>query len=172
MEELVGCFGEGIVNPDNSLNRAAMCAVVFGENGGGELEKLNRITHAHILRETLRLSRELYEKGYDIVLIDAPLLFESGFDKYCSAVVAVTASEETVIRRIMRRDGIDRDSALSRLRTQKSAEYLASRADYVIVNDGDDDAMDRTIDGCACDLKKKARAMNRIKNKKEAENEN
>ena len=158
MTELVERFGEKAANGDNSLNRQEMRALVFGGDKQA-LDDLNAITHKHILAETERIAAELYESGNDIVLIDAPLLYESGFDKKCYRVIAVTASEATVVRRIMRRDGIDEDSARARLKTQIAAANLAERADFVIVNDGDDEAMDREIDACVKALRKEYRAM-------------
>ena len=141
-EELSPCmialrdrFGEKVVCPDGSLDRAAMRALVF--SGDGEaLSDLNRITHAYILDETRRRVQELYEAGFPIVLIDAPLLYESGFDAECARVLCVTAPEEVLIRRIMNRDGISEADALRRLAAQKSVAELEERADYVIENDG------------------------------------
>ena len=151
MAELVGRFGAEVANADNSLNRQAMRDLVFGGDTQA-LADLNAITHKHILEETERIARGLYADGSRIVLIDAPLLYESCFDKKCAKVIAVTASEATVIRRIMRRDGIDEEAARARLKTQISAADLAERADFVIHNDGDDAAMDKEIDACVSAL--------------------
>ena len=147
MAELVERFGGSVANEDNSLNRQAMRALVFGDDREA-LDDLNRITHKHILAETVKRAKKLSKNGYDIVLIDAPVLYESGFDKKCAKVVAVTASEATVIRRIMRRDGIGEEAARARLKTQISAAELSEKADFVIHNDGDDDAMDKEIAAC------------------------
>ena len=155
MAELVGRFGTAVACEDNSLNRAVMRSLVFGEDKKA-LADLDRISHRHILAETERMAKELKKNGSDIVLIDAPLLFESGFDKKCAKIIAVTASETTVVRRIMRRDGISEDAARARLKTQIPAEELASRADYVIVNDGDDEAMIKVIDECVASLRVEA----------------
>ena len=73
------------------------------------------------------------------MLIDAPLLYESGFDKRCATVVCVTAPLEVRLSRIEKRDHIDRASALARIRTQISEEILRERADYEICNDGNTD---------------------------------
>ncbi len=154
MKELCERFGDSVRNEDNSLNRAVMRSLVFGGDAEA-LDDLNRITHAHILRETKKTARRLYKEGNDIVLIDAPLLYESGFDKFCAAVVAVTAPEEKIISRIMRRDGVTREQAEARLRTQKPVSELTDRADYVIVNGGVDNEMEKQLDECVrglCDL--------------------
>ena len=152
MAELVERFGSRVARDDNSLDRAVMRSLVFGDDRDA-LDDLNRITHAHILRETERIAEELYEAGSDIILIDAPVLYESGFDKFCRAVIVVTAPEEKIIKRIMRRDGVTKEAAKARLGTQKSVTELTERADFVIVNDGDDETMEKAIDECVAALR-------------------
>ena len=154
MRELAEAFGEQILNPDNSLNRSAMANTVFAPNGTEARAKLNRITHAHILRETRRLAQEYAEEGYRFVLIDAPLLFESGFDQFCRCTVCVTAPDAVCVERITARDGITEEEAGRRLSTQITAEALADRCDYVIVNDGNAPVraqVERVIQAIQCD---------------------
>ncbi|MBR4960059.1 MAG: dephospho-CoA kinase [Clostridia bacterium] len=144
MKELKERFGDTVVAPDGSLDRSAMRALVFWDGTPGNeeicrknLTDLNRITHLHILKETERMAEAYLKGGADMVLIDAPVLFESGFDARCAAVVCVTAPEEVRIARIMKRDGIDREAAEKRLHSQMPAEELKKRSDYVIENDAD-----------------------------------
>ena len=148
MKELVERFGEQILSDDNSLNRVVMRSLVFGEDKEA-LSDLNTITHKHILTRTEEIASELYNDGAKIVLIDAPVLYESGFDAKCEAVVCVTAPEETVISRIMERDGISREAAMARLKTQISADSLAARADFVIANDCEKDELISRVKNCA-----------------------
>ena len=135
MQELIDTFGETIRLPDNSLNRQALSAIVFGDGGGEALKTLNRITHAYILAETKRLAQEYAEAGADMVIIDAPVLFESGFDAMCRFTVCVCASEETSVTRILKRDGITREAALRRLASQIPTEELMRRCDFHIENE-------------------------------------
>jgi len=146
MEDLKERFGAAVVSADGSLNRAVMRSYVFGPGNAESLADLNRITHAHILRRTMEEAAALREQGADIILIDAPLLYESGFDKKCRAVICVTAPEEKLIARIMKRDGIGREDAEKRLRTQKSAAELADKADFVIENDAEKDILQDRVD--------------------------
>ena len=134
MKELVERFGSEVLSEDGSLNRAVLRTLVF--NGDKEaLGDLNRITHKHILNRTLEIAEEYSKNGSEIVIIDAPVLFESGFNSLCSCTICVTAPEETVIRRIMRRDGISEEDARKRLLVQISADELRKKTDYEIVND-------------------------------------
>ena len=70
-------------------------------------------------------------------IVDAPVLFESGFDRECDILVAVVAERELRIDRIMSRDGITRKAAEQRIDSQLSDDELISRCDYVIRNDYD-----------------------------------
>jgi len=146
MRELAEAFGEAIVLPDNSLNRRAMSAIVFAPDGAEARERLNLITHAHILRETMRLADEYAADGARFVIIDAPLLFESGFDRLCRYTVCVTASEDASVARIIRRDGITEDAARARLAAQLSPETLTARCDFTIENELHCDTLHEQID--------------------------
>ena len=117
MEELAKRFGDRVVSEDGSLNRSVMRELVFSGDSEALLD-LNRITHRHILEKTMETAESLSNEGAEIILIDAPLLFESGFDSFCVCTVCVTAPEEKVIKRIMRRDGISEEDAKKRLRVQ------------------------------------------------------
>ena len=158
MIELRARFGDAVVLEDGSLNRAAMRALVFGGDAEA-LCDLNRITHHYILDETRRIADMLCAAGSPIVLVDAPLLYESGFDAECARVVCVTAPEETIVARIMQRDGIGEADARRRLAAQKSVEELEGRADYVIVNDDcPKDELIRRVDAVADALEEVRRA--------------
>lgn len=154
MKALRDYFGDEVLSSDNSLNRAAMRNLVFGEQNHENLDMLNKISHKFILAETVKIAEEYAENGFGIVLVDAPVLFESGFDKFCTKNICVTADEETRIRRITERDGIDRIDAKRRLSSQTPVKIAEEKADYVISNNGDDTALDSEIKTCAAELKK------------------
>ena len=99
--------------------------------------------------KTMEKAKVLAENGADIILIDAPLLFESGFDSFCACTVCVTAPEETVIRRIMRRDGISEEDAGKRLAVQKPAAELREKSDFEIVNDADRETILERVEAAA-----------------------
>ena len=136
MSDLHAAFGDAVVHPDNSLNRRALADIVFDKNNTAARQQLNRITHAHILTETKKVIAEYGESGFRYVLIDAPLLFESGFDRMCRYTVCVTASDETSIARIVQRDGISEEEARRRLAAQIPQQELVRRCDFHIANDG------------------------------------
>lgn len=154
MKALCCHFGNIVLSEDNSLNRAEMRRLVFGEENKENLKALNRISHKFILEKTLSLAEEYENNGFGIVLIDAPVLYESGFDKLCEKVICVTADEKVRIRRIVRRDKITEEAAKERIISQTSAKEAEEKADYVIENNGNDAEMIPKIDDCVADLKK------------------
>ena len=150
VSELARAFGEKVVAPDNSLDRRALAGIVFADESA--LASLDRIAHKYILAEVRRILARYEKGGAQLACVDAPVLFESGFDAKCDVTVCVTASEETRLRRIMRRDGIDEQAARRRLASQKSDDELRSLCDVVIVNDGDDEALDESISALVSSL--------------------
>lgn len=153
MQELKERFGAAVVADDGSLDRAAMRSLVFGTENKEALNDLNHITHAHILKQTMAEAKILSENGADIILIDAPLLYESGFDRLCDAVVCINAPEEKRIARIMKRDCISREDAEKRLLTQIPEEELLKKADYIIENDGEKDILQNRVDEIIASLR-------------------
>lgn len=135
VKELKEYFGNSILNPDGSLNRKELSKSVFeGENSKERLNKLNKITHFHIQKETERIICESEENGYKGVLIDAPVLFESGFDKMCDITICVTAPTDLKLQRIINRDGIPYEKALARINNQLHDDELRAKCDFEIVN--------------------------------------
>ncbi|MBQ8397140.1 MAG: dephospho-CoA kinase [Clostridia bacterium] len=142
LDALVDAFGRDILAPDGTLNRRALAAIVFATDAPKALhETLNHITHHYILAETRRQIAACREAGKPAVLVDAPLLYESGFDAECEKVIAVIAPREVRLARIMARDALPREAAEARLRAQKDDEFYTARADFVVVNDGDTGAL-------------------------------
>ena len=138
IEALIEAFGESIANEDGSLNREVMRSkVFFDQNKESNIKLLNRITHKFILDETRKRIDQYEAKGKNAVIVDAPLLFESEFDKLCDVTVAVIADEDKRIDRIMSRDGISYDHAKNRINSQLSTSELIKKVDLVIENNGD-----------------------------------
>lgn len=136
LDELVERFGHSILAPDGTLDRRALAATVFAPGCETKREDLNRITHRHILDRVRDMCREPEYANAPAVLIDAPVLFESGFDRECDKTLAVLADRATRLTRIMERDGLDEAAARMRLDAQPDDEFYISRADAVICNNG------------------------------------
>ena len=137
LDELAGRFGSGILGPDGTLDRKALAALVFAEGHEQDLADLNAITHRHILDEVRVRLRRFDAEGIPAVLVDAPQLFESGFDAECGFILSVLAPYEVRLSRIMARDGLDEARARARLAASHEDGFFAERSDAVIVNNGD-----------------------------------
>lgn len=137
LDALVSEFGKEILSEDGSLNRKKLAQIVFsGEDSENKRLILNRISHRFVLDKTREMLADFKKQGIPAAIVDAPLLFESGFDAECDVVIAVTADEDIRVARIAERDGITADSARARIKTQLSDEYLIEHSDYVIDNSG------------------------------------
>ncbi len=131
-------FGSEIITESGALNRKKLASIVFsGEDSCYRLARLNEITHKFILDETRRRLDNYRAMGAVAAIVDAPVLFESGFDRECDVLVFVAAERELRIARIMNRDGITREAAEQRINSQMSDAELISRCDYMIRNDRD-----------------------------------
>ena len=135
LRELVREFGGEIIE-DKKLNRRALRAIVFAEDGKERLAKLNEITHKHVIKRTDELICELCSEGHRVFVIDAPLLIEAGMHVDCDTVVTVNAPKDIRCERIMKRDNITKEDAMLAIRAQKPDSFYENASDYVIQNDG------------------------------------
>lgn len=133
--ELIEAFGEGVGSRSGGINRRALFDAAFVDPA--KRERLNAISHRRILSVCRDWIGRAERDGIRAVLIDAPLLYESGFDRECDLTVAVTAPKDVRLERIVRRDGISREEAEERVAAQIPDQELEGRADYVIRNGGD-----------------------------------
>ncbi len=149
LRELAARFGEGIIK-NGALDRAALRAVVFTDDDFESKHRdLCRITHSHVLARTREILAEYERAGMIAALVDAPMLFESGFDSECDEIIAVVSDENLRIARIMLRDGISFDDARRRISSQRSDEFLREHCDHVIANNGDLAELKRAVGAVA-----------------------
>lgn len=124
-------FGAKVLNPDRTLNRAALAAVIFRNEA--KRRRLNAIVHPRVAREQAKLTSAIVQKDPGAIIVyDVPLLFEAGVDKRVDKIIVVTADRATQIRRLMTRNGLTRAEAVRRLRAQMPLRAKIARADEVI----------------------------------------
>lgn len=128
-------FGENAYDASGKLDRAEIGALVFSHPG--RLEQLNAIVHPAVFegveREILALPPE---NRYPYVVIEAALIFETGYDTRMDFTIVVEAAESLRLGRIMDRDGLTATEIRRRMRSQMSPGEKARRADFVIGNEG------------------------------------
>ena len=142
--EIVAAFGPSILNPDRTLNREALAAVVFGQPD--QLALLNRITHPRIGDEVAARLRRWRDEGVPLAVIDAALLLESPATSWVRPVIVVTAEEEVRARRVVERDRCAPADARRRISAQWSDAERIKSADFVIDNSGGLDALEARWD--------------------------
>ena len=136
--DLVKNFGD-VFLPDGSLDRQKLGKLVFGDESA--LQKLNTVIYYYMGMDVRRRLTEAKARGADLAVIDAINLIQSGLGELCAMTVAVTASEEVRLKRIMARDGITREYALSRIRAQEGEEFFARHCHAVLQNDGTEEEL-------------------------------
>jgi dephospho-CoA kinase len=130
-------YGADVYRADGSLDRARVAARVFADPLA--LARLNQLVHPrilHRLREAIRDAER--DDFHGIVVVDAALLLDWGFERECDAVLAVVASPELQRARVMAARGWSREQADQRLARARSNQSFAALADVTIVNDRDE----------------------------------
>lgn len=138
LTELVRYFGQIILREDGTLDRHRLADLVFcepdEEKKANNLSALNRITHKYILEYIATWLEEREKEGCTAAVVDAPQIFESGYNKHCDYVIGVIADEEVRVRRIISRDTIKREMAVKRISSQKSNQFFMENCDFIVYN--------------------------------------
>lgn len=133
--EIVDEFGSGILESDRSINRKKLGGIVF--NDEKKREQLNRITHPRIMTKIKEAIDKYKRENAKLVIIEAALIVErGGLLNLIDELIVVWTHEETQIKRIMTRDGLRRDEALSRIKSQLPMPEKTKHATYIIDNSG------------------------------------
>lgn len=141
-------FGEEFITKDGELDRKKLARYVFSNKD--RLEKLNATVLPIVIEKVKKIAKNYEEQGAELLVIDAPTLFEAGYDKSCDITVSIIAPSKSRINRIAERDNISIEDALLRTNAQKDDSFYYERSDYVIVNDGNPDALKRKAEKLIC----------------------
>ncbi|MDD5082630.1 MAG: dephospho-CoA kinase [Dehalococcoidales bacterium] len=132
-QEVVAAFGSPVLAPDGSIDRKKLGEVVFGNRGA--LSRLNRIMHSR-MKDLVQASIERHrQEGAAVVVIEAPLLIEAGWETMVDEVWTTTAPEAVRLHRLQQRSGLSTTESLARIRSQIPAGERLKRTDVVINTD-------------------------------------
>ena len=134
-------FGEHVLAPDGSLDRAALGRVVFGDRE--RLDALEAIVHPYVERRSAELIAAAPPDA--VVVYDVPLLAEKQMQGHFDVVVVVLASEAVRMQRLVAGRGMTESDALQRIRAQAHDDQRREVADVVILNDRDLVALEQQI---------------------------
>jgi dephospho-CoA kinase len=157
LKRIVAAFGDDVLGPDGSLDRARLGEIVFKDP---ELRaQLNAIVHPLVRQWMLAAERTAVQAADPpgpIIVHDVPLLAESrgkgGFD----LVIVVDVPPELQIERLVSRRGMTPDQAAARMNAQASREQRLEVADIVIDNSGSLADLDRRVAALWADLQRRA----------------
>lgn len=135
-------FGWDAYQKNNVLNREYLAKIVF--SNPEQLKVLNSLVHPKVADDYEHWTRENKDKPYS--LKEAALLFEAKSYKNLHKVIVVTCPIDVRIERIMKRDHVRKDEILKRINNQITDKQRLSKADFVIVNDGNKSLIEQTLD--------------------------
>jgi dephospho-CoA kinase len=146
LKALTEAFGEEMLNPDGTLNRKQLGAVVF--NDESQRQRLNHLLHPFIIVRQDEIMKAWEAEDPDgIGIVDAALMIESGGYKRFDKLIVVHCRPEVQLERLMLRDKLSRDEALRRVNSQMPQEEKQKFADYLIdTSDGFELTRARTVE--------------------------
>jgi dephospho-CoA kinase len=142
-QEVVNQFGQGILQPSGEIDRKKLGGIVFADPA--RLEQLNRIMHPRMARMVAERIQQLRQAGASVVVVEAALLFEAGWDSLVDEVWVTDSPEELVVRRLRARNGLDEAEVLKRVRAQMSRPERLARSNAVVDNSADMAALERNV---------------------------
>lgn len=121
------------LDKEGKIDKKALANLIFKDKKAKE--KLENFMHPKIREELLRKMQILEQKGH-IFFVELPLFFESDFYQNLGKSVLIYAPKNVSLQRLMQRDGLDKDEALRRIKSQMDIEKKREMADFVIENIG------------------------------------
>lgn len=142
---IMSAFGQDVFFEDGSLDRKKLGTIVF--NDTQKLKILEGIITRKVIELTLQRIAKLKVQGNEsIVVLDAPLLFECGMNDCTDENWLVICEQEQRVNRLMKRDGMERQSIFDRMANQLRDDEKIILADYIIDNSGTLEELYRQID--------------------------
>ena len=129
---IIAAFGEAVLSTDKTINRNKLAKRIFDDNNARKT--LNAIVHPKVIDRIATEVERLRKLNHDMIVVDAPLLFEAGLDKTVDVTVFVYARQKDQLERITNRDGIDEGYALKKIKAQFPLSKKRELADYTIDN--------------------------------------
>ena len=138
--EVIATFGDDLIDDDHQIDRKILASKVFGNQDA--LEKLTNIVWPEIRRLVEADIAEIRSTDPEgIVVLEAAVLFEAGWQDIGDETWVIVVDREVAIERSMARDGLSREAIENRLQAQLSNEERIAKADIVMENNLDQQAL-------------------------------
>ena len=132
-KKLINAFGREILIDNDRIDRKKLAEIVFTRESR-KLKELNAIIHPEVLAAIHSKIAEAEREGIPAVVIDAPLLIESGLEKVCDKIIVVTAGREVQKKRIRAAGKFSYGEIRARTSFQLSPDEKKKKADYIVDN--------------------------------------
>lgn len=155
LDDLVETFGDGILQGDGSLDRAALATLAFADDDARE--RLNDITHPRIaerIEERIASAASTrLDDGEPIVVLDHPLLIENDDTSRFDALVVVIADTDVRLHRLVESRGLEERDARARMRAQADDEARRAAATHIVENNAGIDELRARVDDVYTELR-------------------
>jgi len=141
-DRIVEEFGADIIK-DGQVDTQKLASQAFSNEENQSI--LNNIVHPYVI-EAFEKRRDELEKKIGLLVVDAPLIFESGFDSHLDHTLLIFASMKMRIARALRRGNLTREEILRRMDLQMPEEDKRDLASFVIENNGSIEELNQEID--------------------------
>ena len=147
-------WGPRVCGPDGRIDRARLARVVFADpDDGAPLKELEAILHPRITaRMHEQVARPVADPDVPLIVLDAPVLLEAGWDKYCGAIVYVHAPQAVRLGRVLQARHWKKEELEQRERQQKPLNLKKACADYEVDNSGSPEDCRRQVERLVHDL--------------------
>ncbi len=132
LQQIAAQFGDDVILEDGHMDRKKVGDMIFHDPT--KRKQLNEIIHPAIRKEMLRQRDKHLSDGHPHVVMDIPLLFESGLQSYVENILVVSVSEENQLKRLMARNDLTEQEARARISSQLPISVKEKGADAVIYN--------------------------------------
>jgi len=146
--EILAAFPEhSYIDEHGEIIRQKLAEIIFADENKRLL--LTEITHKYITKNIISTISDIRSNpnNYNKIVIDAPLLIESGLHTLCDKVIGIVADEKTRIARIMKRDKLSEEAAQQRANKQTPLYVLEKYADVIIENNCNEETFREKING-------------------------
>lgn len=144
-------FGVEILNSNGEVDRKKIKKIVF--DNSNMLQRLNMAIHPIIINE-IEKEIEILLESQNVVFLDAPLLIETELHKKVNKIIVVICDKNEQINRIIKRDKITADMAISIINSQMSIDEKLKFADYIVYNNSTIENLYSQVDEIILEIKK------------------
>ncbi len=143
--ELISEFGTDIIDGSGRVDKIKLARIAFQDED--HQQRLNSVVHPYMYDLIDKeFNRVLDEGKYGIFIVDAAMIYESGFDAHLDYVIVVTAQLKHRMERALGRKTLSREEILKRIEFQWPEEEKVNMADFVVHNDGTEASLQKNIE--------------------------